>query len=162
MYKRQPFEDVNKRVSRLAANIPLVRENLCPLSFIDVPQKAYIDGILGVYELNRVDLLRDVFVWAYERSCQQYVAVRGQLMPPDPFRLRYRAQLAECIRAVVRVGPPATEVSIRRVVPAAVARDDADQFVKLVLLELEGLHPGNAVRFGLRPLELAPWEKADQ
>jgi hypothetical protein len=158
----QPFEDVNKRVSRLAANIPLVRENLCPLSFIDVPQKAYIDGILGVYELNRVDLLRDVFVWAYERSCQQYVAVRGQLMPPDPFRLRYRAQLAECIRAVVRVGPPATEVSIRRVVPAAVARDDADQFVKLVLLELEGLHPGNAVRFGLRPLELAPWEKADQ
>lgn len=33
----QPFEDVNKRVSRLAANIPFIRHNLCPLSFIDVP-----------------------------------------------------------------------------------------------------------------------------
>ena len=33
----QPFEDVNKCVSRLAANIPLIRCNLCPLSFIDVP-----------------------------------------------------------------------------------------------------------------------------
>ena len=41
----QPFEDVNKRVSRLAANIPFIRHNLCPLSFIDVPQQAYVDGI---------------------------------------------------------------------------------------------------------------------
>ena len=35
----QPFEDVNKRVSRLAANLPLIRDNLCPLSFIDVPKR---------------------------------------------------------------------------------------------------------------------------
>ena len=33
----QPFEGVNKRVSRLAANIPLIHHNLCPLSFVDVP-----------------------------------------------------------------------------------------------------------------------------
>jgi hypothetical protein len=33
----QPFEDVNKRVSRLAANIPLNKHNLAPLSFVDVP-----------------------------------------------------------------------------------------------------------------------------
>jgi hypothetical protein len=43
---------------------------------VDVPEKAYIDGTLGVYELNRVELLRDVFVWAYERSCQRYVAIK--------------------------------------------------------------------------------------
>ncbi len=36
----QPFEDVNKRVSRLAANLPLIRENLSPLSFVDVPESA--------------------------------------------------------------------------------------------------------------------------
>ena len=34
----QPFDDVNKRVSRLAANIPLIKENLSPLSFEDVPR----------------------------------------------------------------------------------------------------------------------------
>jgi len=67
----QPFEDVNKRVARLAANIPLVRNNLCPLSFIDVPKRAYVEGILGVYELNRIELLRDVFVWGYERSVKR-------------------------------------------------------------------------------------------
>lgn len=44
----QPFEAVNKRVSRLAANIPFIRHNLCPLSSIDVPQQAYVDAMLGV------------------------------------------------------------------------------------------------------------------
>jgi hypothetical protein len=43
---------VNKRVSRLAANIPLIRCNLCPMSFIDVPAQAYIVAMIGVYELN--------------------------------------------------------------------------------------------------------------
>jgi hypothetical protein len=35
---------VNKSVFRFAANIPLLRNNLCPLSFVDVPERAYIDG----------------------------------------------------------------------------------------------------------------------
>jgi len=68
----QPFDDVNKRVSRLAANIPLNKRNLAPLSFVDVPQDLYIQGLLGVYELRRTTLLKDVFVWAYERSAFRY------------------------------------------------------------------------------------------
>src|SRR5207249_1135095 len=69
----QPFEDVNKRVSRLAANIPFIKHNLSPLSFIEVPESLYVEGILGVYELNRIELLRDLFAWAYAQSCKQYV-----------------------------------------------------------------------------------------
>jgi len=68
----QPFADANKPVSRLAANIPLFRHNFYPLSFIDVPEPAYTEGTLGVHELGRIELLRDVFVWAYERSCLRY------------------------------------------------------------------------------------------
>src|SRR3984885_4903810 len=37
----QPFDDVNKRVSRLSANIPFIKLNLSPLSFIDVPRTLY-------------------------------------------------------------------------------------------------------------------------
>ena len=153
----QPFEDVNKRVSRLAANIPLIRHNLCPLSFIDVPQQAYLDALIGVYELNRIELLRDVFVWAYERSCQQYVAVKQNLVPPDILRLRYRAALSEVIAAIVRNDEPATEAGIRARLPASVADVDKDPFVALALAEFKCLHPGNAVRFGIRPLEFNAW-----
>lgn len=155
----QPFEDVNKRVSRLAANIPFIRHNLCPLSFIDVPQQAYVDAMLGVYELNRVDLLRDVFVWAYERSCQQYVAVKQNLVPPDIFRLRHRQALAEVIAAIVRQGEPATEEAVKRRMPASVLPADQEHFVQLALAEFGVLHAGNAVRFGIRPLELKEWEE---
>lgn len=154
----QPFEDVNKRVSRLAANIPFIRHNLCPLSFIDVPQQAYVDAMLGVYELNRIELLRDVFVWAYERSCQQYVAVKQHLVPPDIFRLRHRQALSEVVAAIVRNGEPATEAVVRARMPVGVAKADEDQFAELVLAEFSTLHPGNAIRFGIRPLELSAWQ----
>ena len=68
----QPFTDANKPLSRLVANVPLFKHNLCPLAFVDVPMLAYVEGTLGVYELRRIELLRDVFVWAYERSCKRY------------------------------------------------------------------------------------------
>lgn len=154
----QPFEDVNKRVSRLAANIAFIRHNLCPLSFIDVPQQAYVDAMLGVYELNRIELLRDVFVWAYERSCQQYVAMQQNLVPPDIFRLRHRQALSEVIAAIVRQGQAATEQAVRSHTPATVALAEHDHFVQLVLAEFTTLHAGNAVRFGLRPLEFSAWQ----
>ena len=153
----QPFEDVNKRVSRLAANIPFIQHNLCPLSFIDVPQQAYVDALIGVYELNRFDLLRDVFVWAYERSCQQYVAVKQNLVPPDILRLRYRAAMSEVIAAVVRNDEPATETNILARLPTTVTATDKAHLVALVLAEFKGLHPGNAVRFGIRPLQFEAW-----
>src|SRR5262249_52846804 len=98
----QPFEDVNKRVSRLAANLPLIRGNFCPLSFVDVPGQLYINGLLGVYELNQVELLAEVFAWAYERSCLRYSAVRKTLGEPDPFRVRYRTLRKETVAKVVR------------------------------------------------------------
>ena len=44
----QPFDDVNKRVSRLAANIPFIQANLAPLSFTDVPGDLYTRATLGV------------------------------------------------------------------------------------------------------------------
>jgi len=155
----QPFEDVNKRVSRLAANIPFIRHNLCPLSFIDVSQQAYVDAMLGVYELNRIELLRDVFVWAYARSCQQYVAVQQNLVPPDIFRLRHRLALSEMVAVIVRCDEATSDASVGARTPPSVPDADMAHFVALVLAEFKALHAGNAVRFGIGPLALAAWRE---
>jgi hypothetical protein len=157
----QPFEDVNKRVSRLALNIPLVRENLCPVSFIDVPERAYIDGILGVYELNRVELLRDVFVWAYDRSCARYSAVRMSLGEPDPFRLRHRALVIETVAEIVRGGlnKKAATAFIRNRATEQVSPEDWPRFVEVVETELMSLHEGNIARYRLRPSEYQTWRQ---
>ncbi len=157
----QPFEDVNKRVSRLAANIPLVKGNLCPLSFIDVPQQAYIDGLIGVYELNRVEYLRDVFVWAYERSCARYSAVRQSLGDPDPFRLRYRTQVGEFVAGVVRGRMDKREAAgwIAKKAAAELPAEYKARFIEVAETELSGLHEGNIARYRLKLSKFKDWNQ---
>lgn len=159
----QPFEDVNKRVSRLSANISLIQHNLCPLSFVDVPEKAYIDGVMGVYELNRVELLRDVYVWAYERSSQRYVAVRQSLGEPDPFRLRYREQLMQVVKTIVQKGlQPSVDVVKDAANQVGVPAEHLEHFVRLAVLELQALHEGNFARYRLRLSEFKAWAQNRQ
>ena len=157
----QPFEDVNKRVSRLAANIPLIRHNLCPLSFVDVPPAAYISAMLGVYELNRVELLRDVFAWAYQRSCARYSAVRQSLGEPDPFRLRYRAQIFDTVAQVVRaaLGKERAIAYVAEQARQQVPAPDRHRFVEVAETELMSLHEGNMARYRLRPSEFEAWRQ---
>lgn len=157
----QPFEDVNKRVSRLTANIPLVRDNLCPLSFVDVPERAYIDGVLAVYELNRIELLRDVFIWAYERSSARYSAVRQSLGQPDPFRLRYRALVTKVVAEVVRarMDKRAAIALARQTAMTEVSPADQARFVEVAEIELMSLHEGNIARYRLRPSEYKLWRQ---
>ena len=157
----QPFDDVNKRVSRLAANIPLVKGNLSPLAFTDVPRSTYTEAMLGIYELNKIDLLKDVFVWAYERSAARYAAVRQSLGEPDPFRLRHRAALREIIGEVVR-GRMDKKAAAAHVAAWAQGKIDAgerDRFREIAEGELLGLHEGNFARYQIRPSEFEAWQK---
>jgi hypothetical protein len=158
----QPFDDVNKRVSRLAANIPLIKSNLSPLSFADVSRPLYTEAVLGVYELNKIDLLRDVFIWAYERSAARYAAVRQSLGEPDPFRLRYREQIRELIADLVR--QPVQRRSAAAHIAAwsnrEIGPEDRKRFVETVEAELTGLHEGNFARYRIRPSEFASWRQA--
>lgn len=157
----QPFDDVNKRVSRLAANIPMIRANLAPLSFTEVPGDLYTRATLGVYERNDITLLRDVFLWAYQRSAARYAAVRQSMGEPDPFRLRYREQLRDVVRDVVlgAMSRQATRAHLvttsREFIPTA----DQDQFAEVAETELLGLHEGNFARYLVRPSEFAAWQQ---
>ncbi len=157
----QPFEDVNKRVSRLAANIPLVKHNLSPLSFVDVPQLDYVQAVIGVYELNRVEYLRDVFVYAYERSCARYAQIRQCIGAPNPFLVRHRLLLADVVVEVVRGGMDKTAAvaCIRLRAERLPVAEDRLMFLELAEVELMSLHDGNFARFRLRPSEYAAWKK---
>ena len=159
----QPFEDVNKRVSRLAANIPLIHHNLSPLSFVDVPEDLYIEGLLGVYELNRIELMREVFVWTYERSCDRYQVVRHTLGEPDPFRLHYRKALIDCvgeaIRQVGRGDAIDTGEVLSYLAKDMVPENDREHFLKIAREEIAALHEGNSARYQLRPSEFKDWQK---
>jgi hypothetical protein len=157
----QPFDDVNKRVSRLAANIPLIKGNLSPLSFTDVPRSTYTDAMLGVYEMNRIDLLRNVFMWAYERSAARYAAVRQSLGEPDPFRLRYRAALREIVGSIVRerMNRKTAAAHISSWVSKNIDDADHDRFREIAEGELLSLHEGNFARYQITPSEFESWQQ---
>lgn len=156
----QAFEDVNKRTSRLAMNIPLIKNNLCPLSFIGIPEYCYIDGIIGVYELNRVELLCDVFVWAYECSVAQYGTVRRIIGGPDPFRLQYRSLLSEKVRFILqeKMDKQTATNYIQQWARENIPSNDQLRFVEMVERELQGLHQGNIVRYQIRLSEFDTWK----
>jgi hypothetical protein len=156
----QPFEDVNKRVSRLGANIPLLKHNLCPLTFIDVPDRAYIDATLGIYELNRVDLLSDLFVWAYERSTREYVVVSKSLAEPEPLRLQYRLQLHEIVADIVRNMRLDVHQAIKQYADEQLGKEDRQAFAEMVQEEIKRLHKGIIARYRIRPSEFEAWLKA--
>ena len=158
----QPFVDVNKRVSRLAANIPFIQKNLCPLSFVDVPERANIEGILGVYELNRIELLRDVYLWAYQRSATRYSAIRQSLGDPDPFRMRYRQQIRQLVLEIVTegMGKKSAVGKIRQFAEATIYADDKARFIEITETELMSLHEGNIARYRVLPSEYTRWREA--
>ena len=158
----QPFDDVNKRVSRLAANIPLIKANLVPLSFEEVSRALYTEAILGVYELNRTELLRDLFLWAYRRTAARYAAVRQSLGEPDPFRIRHRAGLRELVGQVVRERMDKRQAAahVGGWTDAHVEEPDRARFREIAERELLGLHGGNFARYRVTPSEFAAWREA--
>lgn len=157
----QPFDDVNKRVSRLGANISLIIHNLAPLSFIEVPNATYIEAMLGVYELNDVSLLKAVFIWAYERSAKRYIDVRQTLGEPDPLRLRYRDELKTMVAAVIKqsMTRPAALAFIAQWAGEHVVSNDVETVRAMTEAELLNLHEGNFARYGVRPSEFQHWRE---
>jgi len=156
----QPFDDVNKRVSRLAANIPFNKRNLSPLAFVDVPEELYVKGLLGVYELNRIDLLKDVFIWSYRRSALRYAAIKQSLGEPDLWRMQYRDDIREVIREII-LESMAHQQAVNTIAQYAerIAESDRQKFITVVDTELLSLHEGNFARFRIKPSEFRRWQE---
>ncbi|SHN77049.1 Fic family protein [Chitinophaga sp. CF418] len=155
----QPFDDVNKRVSRLAANIPLNKRNLAPLAFVDVPEDLYLKGTLAVYELNRIELLKDVYFWAYERSSLRYAALRQSLGDPDPFRLKYRDEIKAVMAEILSNAiPPDKAGKLITDKAQTLPANDQEKFIETIDTELLSLHKGNFARYWVSPSEFERWE----
>ncbi len=158
----QVFEDVNKRTSRLVANIPLIKKNLRPLTFTDVENDAYVKALLGVYEKNDVSLFRDLFLWAYMRSAQRYSAIQQSLGEPNPLKMKYRSDIHEIIHAVILGKIPGPQM-VHRIQTLLEAKklpaQDAIRLFKLIEMEIVSLHEGNIAPFKIRPSEFQAWKQ---
>ncbi len=114
--------------------------------------------MLCVYEMTRVELLRDLYVWAYERSTQEYLAIRQEVVEPDPLRLAWRDFIKQAIHDVVTHPETDPLSSIQRTVRKGVPEHEQSGVQALIVDELRRLHEGVLARYGLPPSEYAYWK----
>ncbi len=68
----QPFEDGNKRTSRIVANTILHANNSPMLSYRDLDSKEYKKAILLFYEQNNISYIKKIFIEQLEFSVNNY------------------------------------------------------------------------------------------
>lgn len=149
----QPFEDGNKRTSRLAANIPLMLYNCSPLAFLDVDPHDYAKAMIGIYELLDVTLAVELFAWTYRRSIRKYQVIQEAMGSPDAFRVRHREHLSEAVQRVVGEGQLLQQAASDLGVPA----EGADVFRTMLEAELTALTPYNYARYRITLGQVQAW-----
>lgn len=151
----QAFDDVNRRTSRIASNIPLLESDLAPMSFVTMDDRAYIDGLIGVYELNNVALFRDAYIDAYMASAENYKTLRAEIDTPDKAALVYRDFVRSAVRRSVLEWKAFRPDAVRNMATEAQIPDaDREQVVTYVGQQFRNLHQGNIIRYHLRPNDL--------
>ena len=73
----QPFEDGNKRTSRLLGNAVLLAYGCAPLSYRSVEESEYREAMLVFYEVNSLVPLKRIFVEQYDFAARNYI-VKGE------------------------------------------------------------------------------------
>lgn len=68
----QPFEDGNKRTSRLAANALLLAHGCCPLTFRSVEANDYRAALLLFYEQNNISAFKKIFLEQVAFAVNEY------------------------------------------------------------------------------------------
>ena len=151
----QGFADINKRTSRVASNIPLLKSDLAPMSFTTMDDRDYIDGLIGIYELNNVSLFREVYIDAYLASAEKYRVLRAEVESPHKAAIAYRDFVRAAVRrSVLEFKGFRHEELMIMAAEAGVPEADQEGVVTYVSEQLAGLHEGNVIRYRLKPGDL--------
>lgn len=68
----QPFEDGNKRTSRLIGNAILLAYGVCPLSYRSVDETEYKKAVILFYEQNNINYFKQLFIEQFEFAVKNY------------------------------------------------------------------------------------------
>ena len=153
----QAFADVNKRTSRLCANIPLLRRNLVPLAFNAVDREDYAAAVLAIYELKSPRPMAELYAASYLRTCVEYDAT-VEASGFDAVRVRYRQQRRRAIAEIV--ANVAVGDALAKRVHAAAARippEERDDFVDDLYEDLAALSPPRIAGLSIARQELQVW-----
>ena len=68
----QPFEDGNKRTSRVLGNAILMAHDFCPLSYRSVDEVEYKKAMILFYEQNSIAYFKEIFITQFKNAVEKY------------------------------------------------------------------------------------------
>ncbi len=156
----QAFADVNKRTSRLAANIPLIKNNLVPLSFNDVEREDYTSAVIAIYELQNIQPMIDLYLFSYKRTCAMYDST-VQSIGVDVLRARYRQQRRQLLSAIIlqKKTGPSLERYIKVQAKKLIPEKDRLFFIEDVKEDLQEIDQSRIYGLGVTLEEFRVWKK---
>lgn len=154
----QAFSDVNKRTSRLSANIPLCRQNLVPLSFKSIARDDYASAMIAVYELNDIGPIADLYLASYFRSCEEYEAT-VEALGFDEIRVRYRQQRRRIVGHIITnlLTGEALSAYLAEEAATAVPATDQVRFLDTIREDLAQISPQRLAGLGVTRQQLGRW-----
>ena len=153
----QAFADVNKRTSRLCANIPLLRHNLVPLAFNAIGKDDYASAVLAIYELNEPRPLAELCVASYLRTCAEYDAT-VEASGFNAVRIRYRQERRAAIAEIVSQALTGDALAARAQAAAEeIPADDRAAFAQDLREDLDMLSPARIAGMGITGAQLQHW-----
>jgi Fic family protein len=151
----QAFSDVNKRSARLAANAPLIKNNLVPLSFSDIEQTDYISALISIYEFQEVGPLVDLYAFSYLRTAKIYDATI-EASGFDEVRALYRSIRRKILRDIIskNLHKMALESFITALPMNEIQKEHREHFIKNIREDLEQLDASRIAGLGITKAEL--------
>ena len=149
----QAFEDGNKRLGRLAGNLPLLRAGLPPMSFVGVDKRQYIQGLIEFYELGSTQLLAQTLATCYVDTVPVYKATTASQRIPRSIELREAKLLDESVRRCVALTVQGAFSGVAMACADLTERltpEDRDVFEQVVNEVLAGLTLENAPVWGVQ------------
>lgn len=155
----QGFVDVNKRTARLSTNIPLIKNNLVPLSFNDIDRDDYNSAMLAVYELLDVRPILDLYLFSYLRTCSRYDST-VKSVGFDEIRVRYRQQRRQLIHDVIlkKLKGIVMQEYIAAQTAKLIEKNDQAAFLEDTLEDLKEINENRIAGLGITVEELKAWK----
>lgn len=159
----QVFKDVNKRTARLACNIPLLKNGFSPFSFVEMDKTQYIQGLLSIYELNRIDPLKEAYLNAYIASAVRYSTYTARDKTDIEFEYRYRQLLYDGVRIYVeKCVKDQKWIDANEFVTACFIHQPTtirETMIKKTVEIIDGLHEGNHIAYGISKENFYAYQK---
>lgn len=156
----QAFSDINKRTARLCANIPLIKNNLVPLSFNDIEREDYISSVISIYELQEIGPLLDLYLFSYMRTCAMYDSTI-KAIGFDAVRVRYRQQRRNLIGHIIlnKLTGESMKKYISNQTVKLVKKEDQESFFEDIIEDLKEINQNRIAGLGITSNQLKTWLK---